>query len=355
MKDFQYELEELLTIVLKENASDLHISVGRYPTLRIDGQLIPLAQREILDPEYTENLISALLTKRQKELFLDNKELDFAYSFRNKARFRINVFYQRGFVSAALRLIPAEIKTIEELNLPPILNEFANHNQGFLLITGPTGHGKSTTLASLVDKINHEKNKHIITIEDPIEYLFTQDRSIIDQREVGLDTNDFSRALRSVFRQDVDVIMVGEMRDAETISTAVTAAETGHLVLATLHTNNAAQTIDRIIDSFPASGQGQIRSQVANTLLGVISQRLVPRLDGGRIPAVEVMIANHAVRNLIREDKIHQIDLVIDTHMEEGMISLNRALAELVRAQKISINNAELYSLNLQELRNFIL
>ncbi|MEK7627686.1 MAG: type IV pilus twitching motility protein PilT [Patescibacteria group bacterium] len=355
MKDFQYELEELLAIVLKENASDLHISVGRYPTLRIDGQLIPLAQREILDPEYTENLISALLTKRQKELFLDNKELDFAYSFRNKARFRINVFYQRGFVSAALRLIPAEIKTIEELNLPPILNEFANHNQGFLLITGPTGHGKSTTLASLVDKINHEKNKHIITIEDPIEYLFTQDRSIIDQREVGLDTNDFSRALRSVFRQDVDVIMVGEMRDAETISTAVTAAETGHLVLATLHTNNAAQTIDRIIDSFPASGQGQIRSQVANTLLGVISQRLVPRLDGGRIPAVEVMIANHAVRNLIREDKIHQIDLVIDTHMEEGMISLNRALAELVRAQKISINNAELYSLNLQELRNFIL
>ena len=355
MKDFQYELEELLAIVLKENASDLHISVGRYPTLRIDGQLIPLAQREILDPEYTENLISALLTKRQKELFLDNKELDFAYSFRNKARFRINVFYQRGFVSAALRLIPAEIKTIEELNLPPILNEFANHNQGFLLITGPTWHGKSTTLASLVDKINHEKNKHIITIEDPIEYLFTQDRSIIDQREVGLDTNDFSRALRSVFRQDVDVIMVGEMRDAETISTAVTAAETGHLVLATLHTNNAAQTIDRIIDSFPASGQGQIRSQVANTLLGVISQRLVPRLDGGRIPAVEVMIANHAVRNLIREDKIHQIDLVIDTHMEEGMISLNRALAELVRAQKISINNAELYSLNLQELRNFIL
>lgn len=354
MKDFQYELEELLTVVLKENGSDLHISVGRYPTLRINGQLVPLAQKEILDPEHADGLVSALLTKRQKELFLEKKELDFAYPFRNKARFRVNVFCQRGSTSAALRLIPAKIKTIEELNLPPILNEFIRHNQGFLLITGPTGHGKSTTLAALIDKINHEKTKHIITIEDPIEYLFTQDRSIIDQREVGLDTDDFSRALRSVFRQDVDVIMVGEMRDVETISTAVTAAETGHLVLATLHTNNAAQTIDRIIDTFPSSGQGQIRAQLANTLLGVVSQRLIPGVGNGRIPAVEVMIANHAVRNLIREDKIHQIDLVIDTHAEEGMISLNRALAELVRAQKISVDNAELYSLNSTELRNFI-
>ncbi|OWK26703.1 MAG: type IV pili twitching motility protein PilT [Parcubacteria group bacterium GW2011_GWA2_38_13b] len=354
MKDFQYELEELFVAVLKENASDLHISAGRYPTLRIDGQLISLAQKEILDPEHTRGLVLALLNEQQKELFLKNKELDFAYSFKGKARFRVNVFYQRCFFSAALRLIPTKIKTIEELNLPPILQEFTNHSQGFLLITGPTGHGKSTTLAALVDKINHERTKHIITIEDPIEYLFTQDRSIVDQREVGLDTDDFSRALRSVFRQDVDVIMVGEMRDIETISTAVTAAETGHLVLATLHTNNAAQTIDRIIDTFPPSGQGQIRAQLANTLLGVVSQRLIPKLDGGRIPAVEVMIANHAIRNLIREDKIHQIDLVIDTNMEAGMISLNRALAELVRAQKISMENAELYSLNLSELRNFI-
>ena len=354
MKDFQYELEELLTVVLKENASDLHISAGRYPTLRISGQLIPLAQKEILDPEHADGLVSALLTKQQKELFLNDKELDFAYSFRDKARFRVNIFHQKGFSGAALRLIPAKIRTIKELNLPPILNEFANHNQGFLLITGPTGHGKSTTLAALVDKINHEKAKHIITIEDPIEYLFTQDRSIIDQREVGLDTDDFSKALRSVFRQDVDVIMVGEMRDAETISTAVTAAETGHLVLATLHTNNAAQTVDRIIDTFPSSSQSQIRAQLANTLLGVVSQRLIPKLDNGRIPAVEVMIVNHAIRNLIREDKIHQIDLVIDTHMEEGMISLNRALAELVRAQKISVDSAELYSLNLTELRNLI-
>ena len=354
MKDFQYELEELLTVVLKENASDLHISAGRYPTLRISGQLIPLAQKEILDPEHADGLVSALLTKQQKELFLNDKELDFAYSFRDKARFRVNIFHQKGFSGAALRLIPAKIRTIKELNLPPILNEFANYNQGFLLITGPTGHGKSTTLAALVDKINHERTKHIITIEDPIEYLFTQDRSIIDQREVGLDTDNFSKALRSVFRQDVDVIMVGEMRDVETISTAVTAAETGHLVLATLHTNNAAQTIDRIIDTFPSSSQDQIRAQLANTLLGVVSQRLIPKLDNGRIPAVEVMIVNHAIRNLIREDKIHQIDLVIDTHMEEGMISLNRALAELVRAQKISVDSAELYSLNLTELRNLI-
>src|SRR3989338_4851708 len=225
MKDFQYELEELLTAVLKENASDLHISVGRYPTLRISGQLIPLAQKEILDPEHADGLVSALLTKQQKELFLNDKELDFAYSFRDKARFRVNIFHQKGFSGAALRLIPAKIRTIKELNLPPILNEFANYNQGFLLITGPTGHGKSTTLAALVDKINHERTKHIITIEDPIEYLFTQDRSIIDQREVGLDTKDFARALRSMFREDVDVAMIGEMRDAETISTAVTAAE----------------------------------------------------------------------------------------------------------------------------------
>ncbi len=354
MKDYKYELDELLSTAIKEGASDLHISVGRYPTLRVDGQLVPLTKREVLDPEHAKNLAFALLEEERKKIFLERKEIDFAYSFDGKARFRANVFYQRGFVGAAMRFVPTKIKSIEELGLPIVLNDLVHHNQGFLLVVGPTGHGKSTTLAALVDKVNHESTKHIITIEDPIEYIFDQDRSIIDQREVGIDTEGFDRALRSAFREDVDVIMVGEMRDAETMATAVTAAETGHLVLATLHTNNAAQTIDRIIDTFPPTNQHQIRAQLANSLLGVVSQRLVPQVDGGRVPAIEVMIANNAVRNLIREDKIHQIGLVIETNTEGGMISLNRSLAELVRARKISMENAELYSLNPSELRKFM-
>lgn len=355
MPNYKHELENLLSIVIKEGASDLHISVGRYPTLRIDGKLIPLVKKQILDPDHAKNLVFSLIDNTEgKKKFLEEKELDFAYAFKDKARFRVNVFYQRGFVSAALRLVNTKISTIEELNLPIILNDFVRHNQGFLLIVGPTGHGKSTTLAALIDKINQERTEHIITIEDPIEYLFKQNRSIIDQREVGFDTVNFHRALRSVFREDVDVIMVGEMRDAETISTTVTAAETGHLVMATLHTNNAAQTIDRIIDTFPPGSQNQIRAQLANVLLGIVSQRLVPKVDGGRIPATEVLIANHAVRNLIREDKVHQLDLVIETSTEEGMISLNRSLADLVKSRKISIENAELYSLNPAELRGFI-
>lgn len=352
--DYKHELENLLATVVKEGASDLHISAGRYPTLRIDGKLVPLIRKKVLDPDHAKGIVFALLGDERKEKFLKEKEIDFAYSLKEKARFRVNVFYQKGFMSAALRLIPTKIRTIEELNLPSIMNNFTHYTQGFLLIVGPTGHGKSTTLAALVDRINHERTDHIITIEDPIEYLFTADRSIIDQREVGFDTNNFHRALRSVFREDVDVIMVGEMRDAETMSTAVTAAETGHLVMATLHTNNAAQTIDRIIDTFPPVNQGQIRAQLANTLLGVVSQRLLPQIDGGRIPAIEVMIANHAVRNLIREDKVYQIDLVIDTGVEEGMISLNKSLAELVRSRKVSMENAERYSLNPKELRGYI-
>lgn len=254
-------------------------------------------------------------------------------------------------MSAALRFLPYKIATLKELNLPPILEKFTHHNQGFFLMVGPAGHGKSTTLAALIDIINHTKNDHIITIEDPIEYLFIQDRCIIDQREVGLDTESFHRALRSSFRQDPNVIMVGEMRDLETISTALTAAETGHLVFATLHTNDAAQTIDRIIDSFPADAQNQTRTQLSATLLGVVSQRLVPRVDGGRVPATEVMFANSAIRNLIRENKTHQIDTVIETSADEGMVSLNKSLAGLVHKGVISMENAELYSLNADELR----
>ena len=354
IKDYQVELFELLETVGKQNASDLHISVGRHPTLRIDGDLIPLVKKPIITPEDAQGLVLTLLNEEQKQRFLKEKELDFAYSYKDKARFRVNVFFQQGYMGASLRFLPFKIKTLKELNLPSVLEKFTQHTQGFFLVVGPSGHGKSTTLAALIDIINHKRNDHIITIEDPIEYIFTQDRCIIDQREVGFDTESFHRALRSAFRQDPDVIMVGEMRDLETISTALTAAETGHLVFATLHTNNAAQTIDRIIDSFPASAQSQIKIQLAATLLGVVSQRLIPRIEGGRIPAVEIMFSNPAVRNLIREGKTHQLDMVIETSAEEGMISLNKSLADLVHKGEISLENAELYSLNPSELRELI-
>lgn len=346
-----YELEDLLMTVIKQNASDLHFSVARRPTLRIDGELVPLAQKPILTPDATKKLVDSLLTKEQAEKLEREREVDFSYSFKDKGRFRINVFHQKNFLGAALRLIPAEIRTVEQLRLPPIINQFTRYNQGFFLVVGPSGHGKSTTLAALVDEINHKRNDHIITIEDPIEYLFLQDRCIVDQREVGSDTLSFHRALRAVLRQDPDVIMVGELRDPETMSTAITAAETGHLVFASLHTNNASQTIDRIIDSFPSGQQNQIRTQLSATLLGVFSQRLVPRIEGGRIPVGELLIANAAVRNLIRENKSHQIDLVIETSAEEGMISLNRALVEMVKQREISLEQAELYSLNPAEMR----
>ncbi len=349
--DYHSKLNELLEAVAKQNASDLHISVGRHPTLRIDGELIPLVKQPIITPEYAQGLIFALLTDEQKERFLKEKEIDFSYSYKGKARFRVNVFFQQGHMSAALRFLPFTIKTLKELNLPLVLERFAHHNQGFFLIVGPSGHGKSTTLAALIDLINHTKNNHIITIEDPIEYLFIQDRCIIDQREVGFDTEGFHRALRSSFRQDPNVIMVGEMRDLETISTALSAAETGHLVFATLHTNNAAQTMDRIIDSFPSSAQNQIKIQLAASLVGIVSQRLVPRINGGRVPAIEVMFVNSAIRNLIREGKTHQIDLVIETNADQGMIPLNKSLADLVHKGEISLENAELYSLNPGDLR----
>jgi twitching motility protein PilT len=349
--NYKEKLHEYLLIAATQNASDLHLGVGKRPTLRIDGNLVPLAKEPILTPDDTIGLISALLTPEQKERLLSQKELDLGYSFEDKARFRVNVYFQRGFMAAALRLIPSKIRTIEELRLPSILHEFTKFSQGFFLCVGPAGHGKSTTLAALLDEINHKRYDHIVTIEDPIEYVFVQDRSLVDQREVGSDTLSFHRALRSVLRQDPDVIMIGEMRDPVSMAIALTAAETGHLVFSTLHTNNAAQTIDRIIDSFPATQQGQVRSQLASVLIGVVSQRLVPRIEGGRVPATEVMIANAAVRNLIREDKVYQIDLVIETSLEEGMISMNRSLADLVRRREISLEQAELYSMNPGELR----
>ncbi|MBI3627434.1 MAG: type IV pilus twitching motility protein PilT [Candidatus Sungbacteria bacterium] len=351
MANYKELLGELLTMVVKENASDLHISVGRHPTIRIDGGLVPLLKKDIITPEIAEGLTKALTTPEQQTIIQAEREVDFSYDFDGKARFRVNVFHQKGFPGAALRLIPAKVRTLEELNIPPMIGDFTRRPQGFFLVVGPTGHGKTTTLAAMVDLINHTRNDHIITIEDPIEYVFTSDVAIVDQREVGFDTPSFQRGLRSMFREDVDVAMIGEMRDPETISTAVTAAETGHLIFSTLHTNNAAQTIDRIIDSFAAYQQPQIRAQLSSTLIGIISQRLIPRVNGGLIPAVEIMVANPAVRNLIRENKIHEIDLVIETSSDEGMLSLNRALVELVRKGEITIENAVAYSTNPSELQ----
>ncbi|MGC8651294.1 MAG: type IV pilus twitching motility protein PilT [Minisyncoccia bacterium] len=352
--DYQNKLAELMVLAAQQGASDLHLGVGKHPTVRIDGNLVPVSNEPILTPEMTAGLISALLTPEQEERLIKERELDFAFSYEDKIRFRINVYFQRGYLSAALRLISTHIRTVEELNLPPIVHDFSKYNQGFVLVVGPAGHGKTTTLAALIDEINHKRMDHIITIEDPIEYTFVQDRALIDQREVGSDTVSFNRGLKSVLRQDPDVVMIGEMRDPESIAIALTAAETGHLVLSTLHTNSSSQTIDRIIDSFPASQQNQVRAQLASTLLGIVSQRLVPRINGGRIPACEIMFANAAIKNLIRESKNYQIDLVIETSTQEGMSSLNRSLIDLVRKREISLETAETYSLNPSELRQLL-
>lgn len=349
--DYSKELEDLVTTVIREDASDLHISVGRYPTMRVEGALIPLTQKQVITPDVAEGLITAMLSKEQKADFVKNKELDFSFDHKGRVRFRCNVFFQRGFMGCAMRRVPIKIRTLEELGMPPVLKDFIHKEQGFFLVAGPTGHGKTTTLAALIDLINHERAEHILTIEDPIEYLFVADRSIIDQREVRADTIDFQVALRSMFREDINVAMIGEMRDAETMAAAVTAAETGHLIFSSLHTNNAAQTVDRILDSFPPAQQAQIRAQLSNTLIGVFSQRLLPRISGGLVPAYELMIANAAVKNLIRENRIHEIDLVIDTSSQEGMVSLNRSLIDLLQRGEITMETAVSYSLNPSELR----
>ena len=353
MADNIIQLKELLSLCFQEQASDLHITAGHPPILRISGRLIPLKGKKIT-PEDSESLAMALMTQDQQQRFIQEKEMDFSYTFEGRARFRVNIFYQKGYVSSALRLIPTKIKTIEELSLPPIIHDFSKPTQGFVLVTGPSSQGKSTTLAAIIDEINHSRAEHIITIEDPIEYIFEDDKSIIEQREVYQDTLSFARALRATFRQDPDVIMVGEIRDPESTQIAITAAETGHLVFATLHTNSAAQTIHRIVDSFPPEQQQQIRAQLSGSLLGVISQRLLPRLKGGLIPACEIMMTTPAVANLIRENKTHELDLVIETSAEMGMISLNRSLANLVKAKEITLENALNYSLNPSELGKLV-
>jgi twitching motility protein PilT len=344
--DYKRELEDIIDIVISEKGSDIHLSVGSHPIIRVDGSLVPLTKKPVLVSKDVMNFLEVLLTREHAEKFLDDREIDFSYAARDGIRFRGNAFFQRGAASVALRHIPNVIKSFSELNLPPILETFTQRPQGFFLCVGPVGQGKSTTLAAMVDLINTTRAEHIVTIEDPIEFIFEPKKSLIDQREVRVDTADFHVGLHSAFRQDVDVIMVGEMRGRETISTAVTAAETGHLVLSTLHTNNAAQTIDRIIDTFPAGQQDQIRIQLSGSLSGIFSQRLIPRISGGLVPAYELLINNSAVANLVRERRTHEIQTVIETGMEQGMIDMNRSLVDLVQRGEITVENAFAYSSN---------
>lgn len=353
-KNYKDEVEGLIIRAISDGASDIHLSAGHCPILRTSGNLLPLMNLPVLTAEDTMGILSELISAEFKERFLVTKEIDFSYEFHGKGRFRGNAFYQKGAVGIALRAIPTQVKTISELNLPPILEMFTRKKQGFFLVVGPVGQGKSTTLASMIELVNRERSEHIVTIEDPIEYLFRSEKSIIDQREAGIDTQNFKTGLQAAFRQDVDVIMIGEMRDPETISTAVTAAETGHLVLSTLHTNNASQTIDRIIDSFPGDQQSQIRVQLAGSLIGIFSQRLIPRISGGLIPAYELLINNNAVSSLIREGRTHEVDIVIETGMKDGMIDMNRCLSDLARRGEITPENALLYSFNPKGLERML-
>ena len=350
----EQKMKSFLRLVPQQGASDLHLAVGRYPTLRVDGKLYPITQEEMLRDEDTKALASVLLNETNKQLLIDDGQVDFSYDFEGKARFRVNVFYQQGFTSIAMRLITKEIRNLEELHLPEVLYDVTNFSQGLVLVTGPVGHGKSTSLAALIDYINHNEDKNIITIEDPIEYVYEQDRCIISQREVGQDTESYQKALHAVFREDANVVLLGELRDLSTISTAMTAAETGHLIFATLHTNDSAQTIDRVIDVFPAHQQNQIRSQLASVLVSVISQRLIPRVDGGRVPAVEIMFKNNAIENLIRENKAFQIDNVIETSIDKGMVSLDKSLSILVQRGLISSENAIRYAKNKEYIKMLI-
>jgi twitching motility protein PilT len=351
--DYKTKLEELILIVIREGGSDLHLGSGRVPAIRVSGELTFLVKQNPLTAEDMMGFLGVILNKQKLDMFVENQEADFSYDFRGEARLRGNAFFQKGLMCVVFRLVP-KVQTLAGLHLPPILADIARKRQGFFLVVGPVGQGKSTTLSAMVDLINNEQARNIITIEDPIEHVYTPNKSIINQREIGIDTKDFHTALKSVFREDVNVILVGEMRTPETISTAVTAAETGHLVLSTLHTNNASQTIDRIIDSFPADQQDQIRTQLASTLLGIFSQRLIPKITGGLIPAYELLLNNTAVANSIREKRTQEIDVIIETGTESGMIDLNHSLLELVRAGEISIENAYQYSFNPKGLERMI-
>ena len=352
--DYKNELQALIDILIEEKASDLHFSVGSHPLVRVSGRLMPLTKKPILTETDVQGFCKAMMRPDQLARLELREEVDFSYENPAQVRFRGNAFHQRSKKAIALRLIPNVIRTFAELNLPPILESFTQRTQGFFLCVGPVGQGKSTTLAAMVNLINQTRNDHIVTIEDPIEYVYVEDKALIDQREIGLDSPSFPSALNAAFRQDVDVILVGEMRNTDTISTAVTAAETGHLVYSTLHTNDAAQTISRIIDSFPGAQQDQIRVQLSSSLIAIFSQRLVPHVNGGLVPAYELLINNTAVSNLIRENRIHEIPSVIETGLEHGMIDMNRSLAKLVQNGDITVESAFMYSVNPKGLERLI-
>lgn len=347
-------IEILLQEVINQKASDLHLQVGLPPIIRVDGSLMPISNTPPLTIEAAEKLIFSILDQDQQQILTKDKEFDFSFAFGTLGRFRVNAFHERGNLAAALRLIPNEISSIAELGLPRIVNKFADFPRGLVLVTGPTGSGKSTTLAALVDKINNEKAQHIITIEDPIEFTHKSKRSVVVQREVHYDTYSFNAALRSALREDPDVVLIGEMRDLETISAAITIAETGHLVFATLHTNSASQSIDRMVNVFPPHQQSQIRIQLSNILQAICAQRLVPAIGGGRLAAAEILIANSAVRNIIREGKTNQLDSVIQTGIDEGMQSMDKTLVQMIRDGSITYEEARNYAIDLAELERMM-
>jgi len=348
------DINELLTRVMDRGASDLHVTVGVPPTLRIDGTLVP-AEEPPLTPEQTRDLVYSIMSDEQRKELEQQWECDFAYSIPGRARFRVNAYFQRGSVGAAFRLIPLEIRTIRELGLPLILETLALKPRGLVLVTGPTGSGKSTTLAAMIDHINTNRQQHVITVEDPIEYLHVHKRCVIEQREVGADTQSFASALRHVLRQDPDIILIGEMRDLETVSAAITAAETGHLVLATLHTQDAAQTIDRVIDVFPPHQQQQVRVQLSGALQGIVSQQLLPTADGrGRVVACEVLVATPGIRNLIRDGKTHQLLTALQTGTQHGMVTMDASLADMYKRGIITLETAQQRAMSVEDLRTLL-
>ncbi|RMG44297.1 MAG: type IV pilus twitching motility protein PilT [Acidobacteria bacterium] len=348
-------LQQLLKTMVEQGSTDLHITTNSPPQIRIDGKLVPL-QMPPLDAATTKALVYSVMTDEQKHRFEENLELDFSFGIKGLARFRANVFNQRGAVAAAFRTIPWEIKSFQELGLPEVVAQLAEKPRGLVLVTGPTGSGKSTTLAAIIDKINRERQAHIVTIEDPIEYLHSHKRCVVNQRELGSDTKSFPAALRSALRQDPDVVLIGEMRDLETMECALQIAETGHLTLATLHTNSAAQTINRIIDVFPPNQQPQVRAQLSLVLEGIICQALLPKASGrGRVLALEILVPNSAIRNLIREDKVHQIYSMMQAgQAKHGMQTFNQSLATLYFRRQITLQTALSVSSNPEELQEMI-
>lgn len=348
------DLTELLKLTIERNASDLHIVPEYYPTIRINGELIQLKTYPIVDGKTSETMLFSILSEEQKESLTVNRELDFGYNF-GLNRYRINIYYVKGNLSASFRLISDKIKTIEELGLPPILHQFTDLKQGFILVTGPTGEGKSTSLAAVINEINIKHSKHILTIEDPIEYIYPKAKSIVSQREIGQDTHSWTIALKSALREDPDVVLIGEMRDYETIQAALTIAETGHLVFSTVHTNSASQTIDRIIDVFPPHQQQQVKIQLSSVLKAVITQRLIPNIEGiGRLPACEILLNNSAVASIVREGKTHLIDNVIQTSAHEGMVYFEKDLYNLYQQGKISKDVALSFAIRSAEIKKMI-